>query len=83
MTEVSGDGVAEIAVQETSTDAAGTTVQVQESVAIVEKPEQPAKSTNGWSQKGKAPAPAQAAPAAASKQAAQPGAKLSWAQIAR
>lgn len=84
VTEAEGAGVTEVSVKETSTDVEGTTVQVEESVAVVETPKQAAKPTNGWAQKGKAPAVAQAAPAApAAKKAPQPGAKLSWAQIAR
>lgn len=74
----------EISVQETSTDAEGMTVQVQESIAVTEKPQQASKPTNGWAQKGKAPAVTQAAaPSTASKKAPQAGVKLSWAQIAR
>lgn len=84
VTEAEGEGVTEVSVEETSTDVEGTTVQVQESVAVVEKPQQPTKPTNGWAQKGKGPASSQApSVAAAPKQAAQPAAKLSWAQIAR
>lgn len=83
VTETSGAGVTEVAVQETSTDAAGTTVQVQESVAVVEKPEQATKLTNGRAAKASAPPVQQSSAPAASKQAPQTGAKLSWAQIAR
>lgn len=84
VTEAEGEGATEVAIKEASTDAEGTTVQVEETIAVVEKPQQAAKPSNGWAHKGKGPATAAPAPAVnAAKKAPQPGVKLSWAQIAR
>ena len=79
VTEVSGEGIKEISVAESNTDAAGTTVQVEETIAVVEAPK---AATNGWGQNSKAQTQAPSAVAGA-KKAHQPGVKLSWAQIAR